>query len=193
MSGVLVFVEHAAGEADRLSLEALVLAGSIGSAVGGEVEAFVVGPGGADAARGLGARGARTVHVVDDRRLDAYAPAAWAAALIELIEARTPAAVIAGGSDRGHEVLAHVAARTGRPMAANVVDVTVGEPWRLTRQRWAGSLLEDAQLDADVRLLTVAPHVIPIDERAASSVAAATVVPFAPAVRDRTRKHVVRQ
>jgi electron transfer flavoprotein alpha subunit len=187
VSGVLVFVEHAAGEADRLSLEALGLAGSIASAVGGEIEAFVVGPGAADAARRLGAYGVATVHVVDDARLDAYAPGAWAAALGELIETRTPAAVIAGGSDRGHEVLAHVAARTGRPMAANVVDVGVaaGEPWKLTRQRWAGSLLEDAQLDADVRLLTVAPHVIPIDERAASSTAAATIVPFAPAVRDR--------
>ena len=108
------------------------------------------------------------LHVVEDPRLGAYAPAAWAAAIAELIVARGPVAVIAGGSDRGNEVLAHVAARTGRPMAANVVDVTVaatqGGPWRLTRQRWAGSLLEDAELHADVQLLTVAPHVVAVDE-----------------------------
>ncbi len=73
--------------------------------------------------RALGAHGVATVHVVDDPRLEAYAPAAWGAAIVELVAARSPAAVIAGGSDRGHEVLAHVAARTGRPLVANVVEV----------------------------------------------------------------------
>lgn len=172
MSGILVFVEHAAGEADRLSREALVLAGSLAAAAGAEVEAILFG---ADAARvggGLGEQGVRTAHVVEDPRLGAYAPAAWAAAIVELIVARGPVAVIAGGSERGNEVLAHVAARTGRPMAANVIDVTVaathGDPWHLSRQRWAGSLLEDAELNADVHLLTVAPHVIAIDEPGAT-------------------------
>ena len=46
------------------------------------------------------------------------------------------------------------------PMAANVVAVEPGEPWRLTRQRWAGSLLEDARSTAEPRLLTVAPHAV---------------------------------
>ena len=189
MSGILVFVEHAAGEADRLSREALVLAATLSAATGGDVEAVLVGLGAAEAGRGLGVHGVRTAHVVDDARLGPYAPAAWAATIVELIEARSPIAVIAGGSDRGNEVLAHVAARTNRPMAANVVEVSVavGEPWRLTRQRWAGSLLEDAQLDADVHLLTVAPHVIPVDESGAGAVgvAAVTVTRFEPAVNDR--------
>jgi electron transfer flavoprotein alpha subunit len=35
--------------------------------------------------------------------------------------------------------------------------------WRLVRQRWAGSLLEDAALDASVRLMTVAPHAVTVD------------------------------
>jgi electron transfer flavoprotein alpha subunit len=69
-------------------------------------------------------------------------------------------AVVAPGSDRGNEVLAHLAARCGLPMAANVVAVTPGSSWRVVRQRWAGSLLEDAALDAPVRLLSVAPHVV---------------------------------
>jgi electron transfer flavoprotein alpha subunit len=151
------------------------------------VEAILVGPGGSEAAAGVGVHGARTAHLVDDDRLAAYAPAAWAAAIAELIEARSPVAVIAGGSDRGNEVLAHVAARTGRPMAANVIEVAVGHPWRLTRQRWAGSLLEDAELDADVHLLTVAPHVIPVDEAAATVNDAGQVAVnrYAPAVNDR--------
>ncbi len=186
MSDVLVLVEHADGEADRLSREALALASSLATATGGGVEALLVGPGATDAATGLGRLGVRTAHVVADERLAAYAPAAWAAALVELAERLAPAAVIAGGSDRGNEVLAHVAARTGRPMAANVVSVTVGDPWRLTRQRWAGGLLEDATLASDVHVLTVAPHVVAVAE--GDDVPAdvpAAVVPFQPTVNER--------
>ena len=187
MSGILVFVEHTGGEVDRLSREALTLAGSLAAATGGELEAVLVGPGAGEAARGLGAQGVRTAHVVSDDRLEAYAPAAWAVAVIELIAARTPDAVIAAGSDRGNEVLAHVAARTGRPMAANVVSVSVGDPWRLTRQRWAGSLLEEASMDADVQLLTVAPHAVPVAETADALArgGSTTVSEFRPQVSDR--------
>ena len=47
-----------------------------------------------------------------------------------------------------------------RPMAANCIEVGPGEPFRVTRQRWGGSLLEDATLDGPVRCLTVAEHVV---------------------------------
>jgi electron transfer flavoprotein alpha subunit len=64
-------------------------------------------------------------------------------------------------------------------MAANAVEVTPGESWRLVRQRWAGSLLEDAALDAPVRLLTVAPHAVAVDASAANT-PAPTVTRFEP-------------
>jgi electron transfer flavoprotein alpha subunit len=187
VSGILVFVEHSAGEVDRLSREALTLAGSLATSAGGNVEAVLFGPAAEDALADLGSLAVPTAHLVDDPRLGAYAPAAWASAIGELIATRLPAAVIAGGSDRGNEVLAHLAARSGRPMVANVVEATPGDPWRLTRQRWAGSLLEDAELSADVALLTVAPHVVAVAE---STVPAAggpvpQVLPFAPQVQDR--------
>lgn len=188
MSGILVFVEHATGDVDRLSREALVLAGSLATSAAGQVEAVLFGAGAVEAMSVAGAYGTTTVHVVDDPRLEAYAPSAWGAAIVELTASRSPAAVIGGGSDRGHEVLAHVAARTGRPLVTNIVAAVVGEPWRLTRQRWAGSLLEDAELTADVALLTVAPHVVPVEEAMdANPVGASgpTVIRFAPQVAER--------
>ena len=66
--------------------------------------------------------------------------------------------MVAAGSDRGQEVLAHVAVRLDAPMAANCIAVEPGDPWLVTRQRWGGSLLEEARLHGSVRLLTVAPH-----------------------------------
>jgi electron transfer flavoprotein alpha subunit len=184
VSGILVFVEHAGGEPDRLSREAMTLAGRLVASVGGDVEAILVGDGAAAAAATLGGDGVRTAHVVASARVAAYAPAAWAVAVAELIASRAPSAVVAGGSDRGNEVLAHVAARTGRPMVANVVDVTPDDPWRLTRQRWAGSLLEDAELEGDIKLLTLAPHVMPVGEAPSDSRAVA-VSSFDPSVTDR--------
>jgi electron transfer flavoprotein alpha subunit len=89
-----------------------------------------------------------------------YAPEAWARAIVEL----EPQVVVAPGTDRGHEVLAHVAARLDAPLAANCVDARVeGDAVALTRQRWGGSLLEEARLSGSPKLLTVAPHAIAAD------------------------------
>jgi electron transfer flavoprotein alpha subunit len=80
-----------------------------------------------------------------------YAPSAWAAALVEAAGADD---IVAPGSDRGNEILAHVAAQLDLPMAANVTEVRGDE---LTRQRWGGTLLEEARLHAPRKLLTAAP------------------------------------
>ena len=61
-------------------------------------------------------------------------------------------------------------------MAANVTEATPGDPLRLTRQRWAGSLLEDATLDAPVKLLTVAPHAVAAGEAGAGAAPAVTAI-----------------
>jgi electron transfer flavoprotein alpha subunit len=89
-----------------------------------------------------------------------YAPAAWAQSIVEEIEQRTPSAVVAPGTDRGNEVLAHVAARLDQPMAANCVSVTPGDPASVVRVRWGGSLLEEARVHGSPLLVTVAPHAV---------------------------------
>jgi electron transfer flavoprotein alpha subunit len=87
----------------------------------------------------------------------AYQPAAWAKAL-----AAEPAdAIVAAGSDRGNELLAHVGSILDLPVAANVTAIS-GDV--VTRQRWGGSLLEEARLHGAPLLLTVAPHTQPAAE-----------------------------
>jgi electron transfer flavoprotein alpha subunit len=118
---------------------------------------------------------ATRVHRV---RLDGYAPVAWAQAIVEL----APEIVVAGGTDRGHEVLAHAAARLDAPLAANVVDVRVeGDAFHLTRQRWGGSLLEQARLTGSPKLLTVAPHAVAAEP---AGDAPAVVEDFTPSLGD---------
>jgi electron transfer flavoprotein alpha subunit len=89
-----------------------------------------------------------------------YAPAAWAQTIVELVAQRSPSAVIAPGSDRGNEILAHVAAKLDLPMAANCVSVTPGDPARVTRLRWGGSLLEEALVHGAPLLVSSAPHAV---------------------------------
>jgi electron transfer flavoprotein alpha subunit len=85
-----------------------------------------------------------------------YAPAAWAAAIVEASHGAD--AIVAAGSDRGNELLAHVAARLDQPFAANVTAVD-GDV--VTRIRWGGSLIEEARLHGSPKILTVAPHTQP--------------------------------
>jgi electron transfer flavoprotein alpha subunit len=195
MSGpVLVFIEHVDGEPDRLSLEAVTFARELARTLGVDLEAVLLGSSSATVAGRLASTAVARTHAAADSRLDAYAPAAWAAALGSLLATRLPTSIVAAGSDRGNEVLAHLAARRGLPMAANVLAAKPGSSWSLVRQRWAGSLLEDAALDAPVRLLTVAPHAVApaelgeagVGSEAGSAGGAATahVEPFDPQLTD---------
>jgi electron transfer flavoprotein alpha subunit len=183
---ILALVEHADGRPDRLSLETLSLARRLGAATGEPVNAVLFGAGARDAAGQLAGRGVGVAHIVEDDRLSAFAPVAWAVSLGQLMTAASPSIVIAAGSDRGNEVMAHLGARTELPLAANVTDVVPGEPLRLTRQRWAGSLLEEAVLDAPTKLLTVAQHAVAIDEptTGGAGAAAPAIESFAPTLTD---------
>jgi electron transfer flavoprotein alpha subunit len=106
---------------------------------------------------------------VEAVRIDAsapYAPAAWAQTLVEQARQRVASAVIAPGTERGNEVLAHVAAKLDQPMAANCVSVTPGDPATVLRVRWGGSLLEEAAVNGTPLLLSSAAHAVsaePID------------------------------
>jgi electron transfer flavoprotein alpha subunit len=107
--------------------------------------------------------------------VEPFAPDALAAVLEMAADELGAAAVFAAGSDRGNDVMARLAARTDLPFAANCVAATPGDPVAVTRQRWGGSLLEEALLRGPRPLISVAPHTI-----AVSSGAAAAAVDLAP-------------
>jgi electron transfer flavoprotein alpha subunit len=126
----LVFVE---GPGDELSQQAVVFARQLGDE---EVSAVAI-----DGESG-------------------YAPAAWAQTMVELAEQRGASAIVGPGSDRGNEVLAHVAAKLDQPMAANCTSITPGDPVTVIRTRWGGTLLEEAVVDGSPLLLTSAAHAV---------------------------------
>src|SRR5205823_1728737 len=70
------------------------------------------------------------------------------------------------------------------PMAANCTEIVPGDPFTATRQRWGGSLLEDAHLKGAVKLLTLAPHALPAE--ASPSRTQVAILAFSPALGTRT-------
>jgi electron transfer flavoprotein alpha subunit len=152
---VLTLVELDGVDPADASLRALTLARSLGDT---SVGAVVFADAAAISTGAFADYGVTDVYVIESSSLEGYAPQAWARTLAGLAAEVGAAAVLAAGTDRGNEVLAHLGAITGLPMAANCTLVTPdgGQTHRLVRHRWAGLLLEDAVMEAPVALFTVA-------------------------------------
>ena len=189
----LTELEPDGGTVTDASLRALAFSRSLAGPAGEDVAAAVLdAPDAAlagEARAALAAAGVRTAHVADLGEAAGYAPLAWARALAELattgLATTGPAsAVVAAGTDHGQEVLAHLGAITGLPMAANCLTAARGDAgqWQLTRQRWAGSLTEEAVLDGDPALLTVATDAVA--PAPAETPAELAVAPFRPSLAD---------
>ncbi|MGH8965367.1 MAG: electron transfer flavoprotein subunit alpha/FixB family protein, partial [Actinomycetes bacterium] len=122
------------------------------------------------------------LHRAEDDRLSSYAAAGYAAAVVDVVKAESASVLLAAGTPRGNEILAHVATRLDVAMAANVVGVDNTQPLVVTRQVVGGTALEEMRLEDQVAVLSVAGHVC--DPEPAAEPTTPTVVPFAPAITD---------
>jgi electron transfer flavoprotein alpha subunit len=160
--GVLVVVEHDRGAIAPAAFEALTAARSLGD----QVDALTIGAAADGLVDQLAGFGVGTVHQTDDPLLSDYGPEAWGEVVAQAVRAIAPSVVLATGTDRGNEVMAQAAARLDVPFAANCTEFRTGDPLALTRVRWGGSLLEDATLTADIKLVTVAHHAVDVQPAA---------------------------
>lgn len=188
---ILGIIEHDRGNLNAVSLEMLTLARDLAGKVNASLQAVVVGDEGRPLVGVLQGYGVDKVHLVTHEAVDDYAPEAWARSILQLMEEAKPEAVLAPGTDRGNEVLAHVAAVAELPMAANCTEVEPGDDYEVTRLRWGGSLLEEARLSGAPKLLSVAPHVVEAAE--ASQAAEATVETFSPSLDEKAFRVRIRE
>lgn len=148
---ILVLIDHDRGEIDPLSLRALTAARKLGH----DVEAVAIGSEGGTLAAIVGEYGATVLHVASHSAITDYTPMASGRALKELVEKLKPAAVLAAGSPRGNEQLAHLSAFLDIPMAAECSEITLGSPHQVLRARWAGNLIESALVHSDLLVATI--------------------------------------
>lgn len=147
--------------ATEVSLESVAFARVLAAATEGPVHAVVVG---GDLPEGLaaqlGGHGVAALHHVTGDPFTAYGGGTWATAVAAAVAESGADVVLAPGTPRGMEVVAHLAARFDVAMAANVVAVTGSTPLVVTRQVMGGAVLEEMRLPDRPALLTVAGHAV---------------------------------
>ncbi len=187
---ILVLVETDGQGVTETSQEALTFArGLAESANIGPLHAVLVGPLPPSAestyVSQLGQQGVAVLHHAQDDRLSSYSAAASAASVVDATTATAATAaqvVVASGTPRGNEIMAHVATRLDVRMAANVVAVDNVSPLTVSRQVMGGAALEDLRFDTSPAVLTVAGHAT--EPVAAAQPTSPEVVAFAPMLAD---------
>jgi electron transfer flavoprotein alpha subunit len=184
---IAVLVETDDQGATLVSRETLTFARDVAERSGGApVHAVVVGALAGDAESllmtQLAELGVSVLHRAEDERLSAYAAAAWAAAVVDVVKAESAGMLLAAGTPRGNEVLAHVVSRLQVAMAANVVELTGLDPCVVTRQVLGGAALEEMRLDDQIAVLSVAGHAC--DPAPAGVATTPEVRTYAPSVSD---------
>lgn len=148
-------IEHENGTPLEGSLQMLTFAQGLAGRLGTDLAAFVIGEEGRALAGTLKSFGVERIFLIKHELLDVYAPEARGRAVFQLMREKEPSVVLAAATDRGNEIMAHAAALADLPLAANCADVHPGDPFRVTRLRWGSSLLEDAVLHGEPRLITL--------------------------------------
>lgn len=169
---ITVFAETEDAQLAETSLEALTFARGLAEDRGSELAVVLIGGAGDESAgasapadgvpdawvRQCGEYGASRVRLVGG--FAAYCAPAYAAALVAAARDWQSNALIASGTPRGTEVLAHAAVRLDAVMAANAVEFLGDDPLTVSRQVMGGSILEDMRIDSPVAVLTVAGHAV---------------------------------
>jgi electron transfer flavoprotein alpha subunit len=193
VSALLYLVEHDRGVLSEVTLGGLTAARDLADGAGLAFHAALPGAAADGLDEHVAAFGPSHVHQIHHDLLADYGPDAWAAALSQLADSIHATVVVATGTDRGNEVMAHVAAVRDAAMVANCLTVTPQQgQWEIVRVRWGGSLHERTLLDAPVKLLTFAAHVHTPREAAPASHGSSVFTPDLTAsdavtlVRDRT-------
>jgi electron transfer flavoprotein alpha subunit len=149
------------GAAIEVSLEAISFARDLSAAGNGvPVDAVVFGDVSDDLRGELAAYGVRNVHRVSGDGVAAYSGAGWASALQNVLGAAGSVVLMAAGTDRGNELMAHVAARSEASMAANVLSFSGLAPFVVTRQVVGGAAMEEMKLHERPAVFTVAGHAV---------------------------------
>jgi len=120
----------------------------------------IVGPNAEKCVDELAGVGVRTVHHGTHSSISDYAPLASARAVLSVMERLEPRAVLAAGTPRGSEVLAHIAAIRDLPLVTECSEITLTGPdtAEVTRARWGGNLLERSKVTAAPLLATAQAH-----------------------------------
>ncbi len=162
MTKVVCYVELDADGVVDASARALTFARGITTRPT-TLAALLPSPPTAEALGQLQSFGVSDVAVLEHDGISGYSPTALSRCLDAMSGEEDTLAVVAAATDHGNEVLAHLAATTGRDFVAvcTAAREEDGGGFSLTRHRWGGSLLEDSVLRAPRAIFSVSTDAVP--------------------------------
>ena len=186
---VLVIAEQRDGVLKKVAFEMLGAGADLAAALGGQVEAALLGSGVGELATPLAQCGATKVYLADDEELAGYSGEGYADTLAALATETEPAIILLGATAMGKDLGPRLAARLDVGLASDCTALEISDGRLLaTRPVFAGKALAKVRLNGDPQMATVRPNVLAAPEPDAS--VAATVEPVA-ALTDRVRAKVV--
>jgi electron transfer flavoprotein alpha subunit len=147
MADVWVFVQETDGAPSTLGLELLTKARQLG-----DVTALLVGAGSESAIAAVGDHGATKVFHVDPG--DQLVSAPVAAALATLVESASPELILFGQAYDDRDVAGRLAAKLGRSVLSNAVDVSLESGVSAKHEIFGGSQIATSTLE------DAAPHIV---------------------------------
>jgi electron transfer flavoprotein alpha subunit len=173
MAEILVLVDHVDGTPKKVSYELLTLARSLGTP-----SAVLLGKGASGAAEKVAAYGAETVYVCEADEIDAHLVGPKAAVLAELVQSKSPAAVLLPSNAEGKEVAARLAVKTGSGLVTDAVGVT---PELVAEQPiFGGAVTVQSRVATGTPIITVRPNSTPPSEQAGAGTVEQVSATFSP-------------
>jgi electron transfer flavoprotein alpha subunit len=180
-NNVLVITEQRDGVLKKVAFEMLGVGAQLAAALGGQVEAALLGAGLAGLPDTLAQYGAAKVYVADDESLAAYSAEGYTNTLAAFIGKVEPAVILLGATALGKDLAPRLAARLGVGLATDCTALEIDNGRLLaTRPIYAGKALAKVRLNGDAQMATLRPNVLPTPEPDAARTA--TVEPVAAAV-----------
>jgi len=177
VSRVLAVLEQRDGALRKVSHEVVTGARRIADALGGSVDALVLGAGPVRGTDQLGGFGADQVITLTNAAFGMYAPEGYAQAVAARAKAAGSRAVVFAASATGKDLAPRVAARLGVPLAQDVTDVAVEDGTvTVIRPVYAGKALLKVKLTARPALISLRPNVFtPVQRPRAGTVETAAL------------------
>ncbi len=180
-NNVLVIAEQRDGVLKKVSLEMLGVGAGLAAALGGRVEAALLGSNLGSLPDTLAQYGATRVYVADDPVLAHYSSEGYTNTLAAFIGEIEPAILLLGATAMGKDLAPRLAARLGVGLAADCTALEIADGRLVaTRPIYAGKALAKVRLVGDPQVATLRPNVLPAPEPQAG--ARADVKPIAAAV-----------
>jgi electron transfer flavoprotein alpha subunit len=176
-NNVLVIAEQRDGVLKKTAFEMLGAGAELAAALGGQVEAALLGCGLGDLPSALAQYGATKIHVADDEGLATYSGEGYTDTLADCVGKTEPAIILIGATAMGKDLGPRLAARLGVGLASDCTALEIDEGRLLaTRPIFAGKALAKVKLNGDPQMATVRPNVLPTPEPDAGATATVETV-----------------